>query len=233
MNREYETTLDLEDLGELEDPEEFEALEMEDLEDFETLDLEDLSELEDLEDFEALEMEGLGELEDLEEFKDWQVAPPRRRGRRPITMPPVHIRVRPADVLDRFDHNKDALKPHHPPKIKLVANRVITSWRRRSSRPGRGINSIRLVGHTDSTGPASYNLGLGKRRAKTVMARLIPAIRAEFKRQVRRLGRRAFPPRIRIRLTPQTLGEKKPVANNGTAAGRARNRRVAIFVARV
>ncbi len=65
-----------------------------------------------------------------------------------------------------------------------------------------------VAGHTDDVGEASYNLWLSQRRANAVRTYLIArGVAGE-------------------RLTAQGFGETQPVADNGSAAGRARNRRV-------
>jgi OOP family OmpA-OmpF porin len=67
---------------------------------------------------------------------------------------------------------------------------------------------IRIEGHTDSTGPAAYNLGLSKRRANSVKQYLVQHfdIRAE-------------------RLLTEGRGEDEPIDTNETRAGRGKNRR--------
>jgi len=69
-----------------------------------------------------------------------------------------------------------------------------------------------VVGHTDNTGGASYNLDLSQRRAQAVSNILVtngvPASR------IRAIGR----------------GEDQPVATNLTPGGRAQNRRVEIII---
>ncbi len=71
---------------------------------------------------------------------------------------------------------------------------------------------VDIVGHTDSTGDAAYNLNLSERRAgavSNVLARNgVPGWR------LRSVGR----------------GETQPVASNADAAGRAQNRRVDIII---
>jgi outer membrane protein OmpA-like peptidoglycan-associated protein len=67
---------------------------------------------------------------------------------------------------------------------------------------------VRIEGHTDNVGGAAFNLGLSRRRAASVRRYLVRAgIAAK-------------------RLTSQGYGLTRPVADNGTAAGRFRNRRV-------
>lgn len=68
---------------------------------------------------------------------------------------------------------------------------------------------IEIEGHTDSTGPESYNQGLSERRAKAVVDLL-----------VNQHGINAS------RLKPVGYGESRPVASNDSKAGRAENRRV-------
>ncbi|OEF25877.1 OmpA family protein [Vibrio rumoiensis] len=70
----------------------------------------------------------------------------------------------------------------------------------------------RIVGHTDSTGSAAYNVTLSKKRAEAVADYL------EYQ------GIDAS------RITTQGLGESNPVAINTTEAGRSKNRRVEVFI---
>lgn len=69
---------------------------------------------------------------------------------------------------------------------------------------------VRVEGHTDATGAASYNQALSERRARAVADYLV------------RSG--IAPGRIRT----VGYGEDRPIAPNDTASGRARNRRVEI-----
>ena len=71
---------------------------------------------------------------------------------------------------------------------------------------------IDVMGHTDSTGSESYNMTLSQNRANTVMNYLI--------------GKGVPAARIRS----QGFGETMPVADNNTADGRTRNRRVEIQI---
>jgi len=68
------------------------------------------------------------------------------------------------------------------------------------------------VGHTDSVGTDAYNQRLSIRRAEAVKAYLV--------------GKNVEANRIYT----EGKGEKQPVADNKTAAGRAKNRRVEIEV---
>ena len=67
---------------------------------------------------------------------------------------------------------------------------------------------IEIVGHTDNTGPANYNLGLSERRAKSVVKYLVDK-NIDSKR-----------------ITVRFFGESKPIDTNGTKEGRRKNRRV-------
>lgn len=68
------------------------------------------------------------------------------------------------------------------------------------------------VGHTDSVGSDRYNQALSQRRAEAVKAYLV---------------QKGIDP---ARLYTEGKGETMPVADNRSAAGRARNRRVTIEV---
>ena len=72
---------------------------------------------------------------------------------------------------------------------------------------------IEIQGHTDSIGTETYNLGLGYKRAEKVM---------------RYLGSDVGIPLHRMSVI--SYGEFKPVADNGTREGRAKNRRVTMVV---
>lgn len=72
--------------------------------------------------------------------------------------------------------------------------------------------SIRIEGHTDSTGPSALNLRLSRERAEAVRDALVElGIEPE-------------------RLNAVGMGEDFPIASNDTAEGRARNRRVDVIV---
>lgn len=71
---------------------------------------------------------------------------------------------------------------------------------------------IMVAGHTDSVGSEQYNLELSLRRANAVADYLIS-------RGV-----------MRSRIGTEGRGELEPIADNGSPSGRAKNRRVEIFV---
>jgi outer membrane protein OmpA-like peptidoglycan-associated protein len=71
---------------------------------------------------------------------------------------------------------------------------------------------VLIVGHTDSTGSDSYNMGLSDRRAAAarnfLVSQGVPSDR------IRTMGR----------------GESEPIASNETAAGQSQNRRVEVAI---
>ena len=73
-------------------------------------------------------------------------------------------------------------------------------------------SSLMIIGHTDSVGSSESNLTLSERRAESVGNYLI--------RQNVKSGR----------ITTKGYGERRPIATNDTAEGRAANRRVEISI---
>lgn len=74
----------------------------------------------------------------------------------------------------------------------------------------RGDETLTIIGHTDSTGPAEYNMGLSERRAQAAADHLISrGVAAE-------------------RITVVGKGEEMPIADNSTREGRAENRRIEV-----
>ncbi len=73
-------------------------------------------------------------------------------------------------------------------------------------------SNVQIIGHTDSDGEASYNLGLSERRANAV-ADILQANGVSFSR-----------------ITTVGQGENNPIASNLTPEGKAQNRRVEIVV---
>jgi len=70
---------------------------------------------------------------------------------------------------------------------------------------------IEVQGHTDNVGSAQYNQALSERRANSVKAFLVSQGAPESQ------------------VTAKGLGKSQPVADNKTAAGRAKNRRVVVL----
>ena len=105
----------------------------------------------------------------------------------------------------KFAKNSDAIKPIYFPFLDRVARFL-------SHHPA---TKASIEGHTDSRGKASYNLKLSRKRAASVARYLI-----------KKLG---VDPR---RISAVGYGEKKPVADNKTSAGREENRRVIIIISK-
>ena len=103
-----------------------------------------------------------------------------------------------ADAL--FDFDKSALKPAAITSLNSLAGKVKSLT----------LEVIVAVGHTDSVGTDAYNQKLSIRRAEAVKKHLVSqGIEAK-------------------RIYVEGKGESQPVADNKTADGRAKNRRVQI-----
>jgi OmpA-OmpF porin, OOP family len=101
-----------------------------------------------------------------------------------------------------FDFDKATLKPEGRAKLDDLVSKI----------QGINLEVIIGVGHTDSVGTDGYNQSLSVRRAEAVKAYLVS--KGIEKNRVYTEGK----------------GEKQPVADNKTAEGRAKNRRVEIEV---
>ncbi len=101
-----------------------------------------------------------------------------------------------------FDFDKAVLKPEGKAKLDDLASKL----------GGINLEVIIAVGHTDSVGTDEYNQKLSVRRSEAVKAYLVSkGVEAN-------------------RVYTEGKGEKQPVDDNKTAAGRAKNRRVEIEV---
>ena len=101
-----------------------------------------------------------------------------------------------------FDYNSAALKPAFRQTLDKVAD-ILKRYPR---------TTIRIIGHTDSTGSAAYNQQLSEQRAKSVSWYLSDA---------------GVDPR---RIITEGRGEQQPRATNDTEAGRQLNRRVEMLI---
>ena len=101
-----------------------------------------------------------------------------------------------------FPYNRADLTPDARRKLNTVADTL----------SGNTSLKLEVSGHTDAIGSERYNEALGQRRADSAARYLIEnGIDAK-------------------RLEPVSYGERKPVADNATAAGRQQNRRVAFEI---
>ena len=107
----------------------------------------------------------------------------------------------PSDIS--FDTNRTEIKPNLRPILDQFANGL-------ANQPSL---EVRVIGHTDNTGPDSVNDPLSFQRAASTRNYL--AMRGVDPNRVAINGR----------------GEHEPIADNNSEYGRARNRRVEIFLA--
>lgn len=107
----------------------------------------------------------------------------------------------PSDIS--FDTGRSNIKPKLQPILNQFAQGL-------GSQPN---TEIRIVGHTDSTGSDAINNPLSIDRANSARDYLV----------ARGVDAR--------RIVTEGRGSREPIADNGTEAGRARNRRIEIFLA--
>ena len=118
-----------------------------------------------------------------------------------VVAPPAATKVTyAADAF--FDFNKSVIKPEGKAKLDDLVGKI----------KGINLEVIIAVGHTDSVGSDAYNQKLSVNRSEAVKAYLVS------------MGIE------KNRVYTEGKGEKQPVADNKTAEGRAKNRRVEIEV---
>lgn len=118
--------------------------------------------------------------------------------------PPAQVEVSTPITLDvLFDFDSAKIKPTYQQRLRDVAQFLSANANTKAI----------LEGHTDSTGPASYNLTLSQARAEAVKKELV--------------NKHGIDPN---RLTTQGYGESKPIDNNSTVQGRQNNRRVLAII---
>ena len=101
-----------------------------------------------------------------------------------------------------FDFDQSTLKPQGKAALDQLLGQLT----------GMDLEVIVTVGHTDAVGPDAYNQKLSQRRAEAVKAYLVmQGVETN-------------------RVYTEGKGETQPVADNTTAAGRAKNRRVTVEV---
>ncbi len=129
------------------------------------------------------------------------VAPPPPKPAAKPTPKPVTEKVTfAADVF--FDFDKAVLKPEGKAKLDDLVGKLKTV----------ALEVIIAIGHTDNIGTKEYNQKLSVRRAEAVKAYLVS---------------KGIEPN---RIYTEGKGLTQPIADNRTAAGRAKNRRVEIEV---
>ena len=132
-----------------------------------------------------------------------EVAPAPSTPATPAVAPAAPVSEKVTFAADAFfDFDKSVLKADGKAKLDDLVSKL----------QGMNLEVIIAVGHTDSIGTDAYNQRLSVRRAEAVKAYLVSkGIEAN-------------------RVYTEGKGEKQPVADNKSAAGRAKNRRVEIEV---
>jgi outer membrane protein OmpA-like peptidoglycan-associated protein len=115
--------------------------------------------------------------------------------------PLVEIETERLSLKDaiQFETGKDTIEPSSYKVLNEIAS-VLGAHAE--------LGKVRVEGHTDNVGSARYNKDLSDRRARSVVVYLSAKGVA------------------RERLVPQGFGLERPIADNRTALGRAKNRRV-------
>ncbi len=104
-----------------------------------------------------------------------------------------------------FDFDSAEIKTDGLEELKALGDRI------RAKKAS--VVDIDIIGHTDSTGPEAYNQGLSERRANAMKDFLV--------------NQHGVDASI---IDVSGMGESSPVADNATAAGRAKNRRVEVRI---
>jgi len=116
----------------------------------------------------------------------------------------VYLTEEVSITLDvKFANNSDVIDPRFDDEIKRVADFM-------REYPD---TTAEIIGHTDSRGKDWYNQALSQRRANAVKQYLIAKFNVDP-----------------ARLTAIGKGEAEPIADNNTAEGRAKNRRVVAVI---
>lgn len=100
-----------------------------------------------------------------------------------------------------FEFDSDQLRNEQRARLSLMGRQLLALE----------VRQLRVEGHADAKGPARYNQDLALRRARTVAQTL------------------AHSGWTQQRLQVQGFGDTKPIADNSTEAGRAKNRRVVLI----
>jgi outer membrane protein OmpA-like peptidoglycan-associated protein len=106
----------------------------------------------------------------------------------------------PADLT--FDFNRDTVKGEFVPTLRNTGA-ILSEYDQ---------TTVDVIGHADSVGSDDYNLDLSRRRAGNIASVLQSGGVSSY------------------RILREGMGESQPVASNSTDDGRARNRRVEVYV---
>lgn len=128
----------------------------------------------------------------------------------PVAAPPPPPPPPPAPTSEKvtfaaealFDFDKSVVKPEGRARLDDLVGKI----------KGITLEVVIAVGHTDAIGTDAYNQRLSVRRAEAVKAYLVS---------------KGIPAN---RIYTEGKGKRQPVADNRTAAGRAKNRRVEVEV---
>ena len=115
----------------------------------------------------------------------------------PVSSSPIVIN----DI--NFEYNSDVLTSTGMSQLEVLGSELIDRQEQNE------LPRVLLTGHTDSSGPAAYNMDLSKRRSMASKRFLVDelGLPAEF-------------------IDTHGMGESVPIGTNDTSVGRARNRRV-------
>ena len=134
----------------------------------------------------------------------------------PVTGTATGVCTGPATVVDAFPVSGSTLDARQRGLLGPVVTEIVAS--QVSPTP---VGTVCIVGHTDDTGTDASNVTLGQKRAAAVEAELRTAIDKKI------AGLSA-----KLVFKTTSVGEASPLASNGTAAGRARNRSVEVTLGR-
>ena len=107
------------------------------------------------------------------------------------------------DLDIQFDLDKATIKPLYDAKLEEVAMFLLHH---------EDVSAV-VEGHTDSLGAAAYNEKLSQKRAQSVVDYLTKKFNVDS-----------------ALITANGYGESKPIADNGTPAGRQKNRRALVII---
>jgi len=100
-----------------------------------------------------------------------------------------------------FDENQTNLRSGAITELETLADAIISD---------ANVTRVKITGHSDDTGDKEYNMSLSQKRAESVLAYL--------------KGRGITSSRLRL----EAKGSSEPIANNSSAEGRSKNRRVTV-----